>query len=101
ASVNLMRRLGHALVEIHGQHDERALVDTDSHRDLLDDWAGITHLAGEVAAAHRRWRAAEEEQRAFSERVAAAARESEYLRASLDELVRLDPEEGEEIRLAD
>ncbi|EFG8200384.1 AAA family ATPase, partial [Escherichia coli] len=36
ASVTLMRDVGHALVEIHGQHDERALVDPAAHREVLD-----------------------------------------------------------------
>ena len=40
ASVALMRDIGHALVEIHGQHDERALVDAGAHRDLLDAFGG-------------------------------------------------------------
>src|SRR5690606_28224478 len=44
ASVALMRRIGRGLVEIHGQHDERALVDTDVHRDLLDAWADLGDL---------------------------------------------------------
>ncbi len=40
-SVQLMRQAGQLLVEIHGQHDDRALVDTDAHRMLLDAFAGI------------------------------------------------------------
>ncbi|WP_163595198.1 hypothetical protein, partial [Klebsiella pneumoniae] len=35
-----MRDIGRALVEIHGQHDDRALVDPGAHRDLLDAFAG-------------------------------------------------------------
>jgi DNA repair protein RecN (Recombination protein N) len=40
ASVALMREAGQYLVEIHGQHDDRALVDTDAHRALLDAFGG-------------------------------------------------------------
>ena len=40
ASVALMRDIGRALVEIHGQHDERALVEPAAHRDLLDAFGG-------------------------------------------------------------
>ena len=40
SSVTLMRDIGRALVEIHGQHDERALVDAGAHRDLLDAFGG-------------------------------------------------------------
>ncbi len=51
ASVALMRGIGRALVEIHGQHDERALVDAGAHRELLDAFGG--HLgAARIVARH-------------------------------------------------
>src|SRR5216110_78485 len=40
-SVQVLKALGIALVEIHGQHDERALVDAATHRRLLDAYAGL------------------------------------------------------------
>ena len=49
ASVALMRDIGRALVEIHGQHDERALVEPAAHRDLLDAFGGHVGLADDVA----------------------------------------------------
>lgn len=100
-SVALMRRIGKALVEIHGQHDERALVEPESHRDLLDAWAGHTGLAHEVATAWQTWRDAVAEFSRQEVMVEAAAREADYLRASLDELTTLDPAPGEETLLAD
>ncbi|MFN3548617.1 MAG: DNA repair protein RecN [Mesorhizobium sp.] len=100
ASVALMRDIGRALVEIHGQHDERALVDADAHRDVLDQFGGH---GGELAATGRAfsaWRQAEQELARHRARVAAAAREADYLRASVEELRKLDPREGEETELA-
>ena len=41
ASVNLLKSLGEALVEIHGQHDGRAFVEPEAHRDLLDAFGGL------------------------------------------------------------
>src|SRR5271169_6653289 len=49
-SVQVLRALGAALVEIHGQHDERAFVDAATHRALLDVYAGIEDQAAEVAS---------------------------------------------------
>src|SRR6266702_4698707 len=40
-SVQTLKAVGAALVEIHGQHDERALVDASTHRRLLDAFAGL------------------------------------------------------------
>jgi len=101
ASVALMRDLGRTLVELHGQHDERALVDPAAHRDVLDAFGG--HV-GEVAAttdAFRRWRAAEQELSRHRAKVEAASREADYLRASVAELTKLDPQPGEEDELAE
>ncbi|MCT7375022.1 DNA repair protein RecN [Chelativorans salis] len=100
-SVALMRRLGHALVEIHGQHDERALVDTAAHRDLLDAFGGLTPRAEAVRTAWRAWRDAEQAFSRHRAKVEAAAREADFLRASVEELAKLDPQPDEETALAD
>src|SRR3569623_2212630 len=49
-SVQVMKQLGQALVEIHGQHDDRALVDAATHRRLLDAFGGLEADAARVAA---------------------------------------------------
>jgi DNA repair protein RecN (Recombination protein N) len=101
SSVTLMRDIGRALVEIHGQHDERALVDASAHRDLLDAFGGHVGEAESCAKAWRLWRDCEQTLATHRARVQAAAREADYLRASVAELVRLDPQPGEETELAD
>ncbi len=100
ASVALMRRIGSALVEIHGQHDERALVDTATHRGLLDEWAGLADQLGQVQRAFRHWQDLRRRHAELAARIREAAREAEYLAAALEELDRLDPQPGEEERLA-
>ena len=100
-SVQTLKAVGAALVEIHGQHDERALVDATTHRRLLDAFAG---LEKDVAAVEQLWEtrrtAADslEEHRASVER---AAREADYLRHASAELKQLAPREGEEAQLAE
>jgi DNA repair protein RecN (Recombination protein N) len=101
SSVTLMRDVGRALVEIHGQHDERALVDASAHRDLLDSFGGHFGEVKLCAAAWKRWREAEQELARHGAKVEAAAREADYLRAAVAELSRLDPQPGEETELAD
>src|SRR5579864_9114839 len=100
-SVQTLKAVGSALVEIHGQHDERALVDASTHRRLLDAFAG---LEKDVAALEALWEARRaannllEEHRAGMER---AAREADYLRHASDELRKLAPKDGEETALAE
>ncbi|MCR9135586.1 MAG: DNA repair protein RecN [Alphaproteobacteria bacterium] len=101
ASVSLMRQLGKLLVEIHGQHDDRALVEPDAHRLLLDAFGGLTGQARDVSRCYQAWRLAERAHREHREKVEEAAREADYLRDSVDELERLGPIDGEEDDLAE
>jgi len=100
-SVQLMRQAGQLLVEIHGQHDDRALVDTDAHRLLLDAFGGLGEAAGDVGALYHQWKDAERTLRRHREKVEAAAREADYLRSSVEELETLSPQDGEEDALAE
>ncbi|MER8836349.1 DNA repair protein RecN [Mesorhizobium sp. M0909] len=101
SSVTLMRDIGRALVEIHGQHDERALVDPGAHRELLDSFGGHLGAARATGQAWRHWRTCEQEFSRHRAKVEAAAREADYLRAAVAELTRLDPQPGEETELAE
>ncbi|MER9405707.1 DNA repair protein RecN [Mesorhizobium caraganae] len=101
SSVTLMRDIGHALVEIHGQHDERALVDPGAHRELLDSFGGHLGAARATGEAWRYWRGCEQDFARHRAKVEAAAREADYLRASVAELAKLDPQPGEETQLAE
>ncbi|MDI6838276.1 MAG: DNA repair protein RecN, partial [Rhizobiaceae bacterium] len=83
------------------QHDDRALVDTNAHRTLLDAFAGLTEEVAELSETYRRWKDADRQLKAHRARVEAAAREAEYLRASVEELEILSPRDGEEDELAD
>jgi len=101
ASVALMRDVGRLLVEIHGQHDDRALLDSDAHRQLLDAYAGLQDQAGDVSRLYQAWRKAERQFEDHRARVELAAREADYLRASVDELEQLSPVDDEEQQLAE
>ena len=101
ASVGLMRELGEALVEIHGQHADRALVDAGAHRDLLDAFGGLQTMVAEVGSAFNGWRRARTELDQHLKKVEEAAREADYLRASVEELSELAPLAGEEQELAE
>lgn len=100
-SVQLMRQVGQVLVEIHGQHDDRALIDTNAHRMLLDAFAGLSEEVLQVSGLYRTWRDAERAFKAHRAKVEAAAREADYIRASVEELEVLSPRDGEEEELAE
>lgn len=100
-SVQALKSLGAALVEIHGQHDDRALVDASTHRTLLDAYAGLEKDAADVAARWQALRDAETAVETHRQEVERAQREADYLRHAVEELRKLAPEAGEETALAE
>lgn len=100
-SVGLMRDIGKKLVELHGQHDERAMLDPAIHRALIDTFGGLEDQVVSIGGKWQIWQKLKKEYKAFKARVDDVAREAEYLEASVKELTELAPEPGEETLLAD
>jgi DNA repair protein RecN (Recombination protein N) len=100
-SVAVLRALGAALVEIHGQHDDRAFTDAATHRALLDAYAGLEEEAAALARLWQERRAGEAAVASHRAEVERVAREAEWLRHAVEELSRLAPEAGEETSLAE
>jgi len=98
-SAALLRDVGAYLVEIHGQHDERGLLNPRGHMDLLDAFGGLD--SGAVRVAHGAWQAAEAQLEAARAALESAARERDYLAHAVAELTAFAPEPGEEEALAD
>ncbi|MBL4918193.1 DNA repair protein RecN [Szabonella alba] len=97
ASGEVLRTLSETLVELHGQHDDRGLLNPRGHRQMLDAFAGVD--TGSARAAWTRMaraRKAETEARAA---LAAMQAEEDFLRHAVAELDSLAPEPGEEARL--
>ena len=95
-SGEVLRRLSDTLVELHGQHDDRGLLDPKGHRALLDSYGGLDPLRAETRAT---WRAVAEARKALqtAETALDAVRaEEEFLRHAVAELDALDPQPGEE-----
>jgi DNA repair protein RecN (Recombination protein N) len=100
-SVQVLKQLGEALVEIHGQHDDRALVDAATHRRLLDAYAGLEKDAANVERLWEARRTAQEAADAHRAQVERAKREGDWLRHAVEELNTLAPKTGEETQLAE
>jgi DNA repair protein RecN (Recombination protein N) len=95
-SGDVLRALSDTLVELHGQHDDRGLLNPRGHRQMLDAFGGLGALVEETRGA---WRRLGEARRALAEaeaRVAALAAEEAFLRHAVGELDKLAPEPGED-----
>jgi DNA repair protein RecN (Recombination protein N) len=100
-SVQTLRALGNTLVEIHGQHDERALLDVAAHRSLLDAFGDLRMEVDAVVGTHAALAAAGRAVAEERELLAGAQRDADYLRHAHEELSRLAPEAGEEASLSE
>jgi DNA repair protein RecN (Recombination protein N) len=98
ASAGLLRELGAMLVEIHGQHDDRGLLNPRGHRALLDAFGRLD--ARTVGDAWRGWREAEAALEKARTDLETAARDREWLDHAVAELTGFAPEPGEEATLA-
>ena len=97
-SAALLREAGSRLIEIHGQHDDRGLINPRGHRALLDIFAGVNLAA--VEKAHAAWQAAKQALETAREDQEAAEKDRDYLEHSVAELSKFAPQEGEEQELA-
>ena len=99
--VGVLKELGEALLEVHGQHETVGLLDARTHRPLLDVYGMLDGPGTDVATAWRVWREARERVADLRAEMGRAAAETEELTFRLSELDRLDPREGEETILAE
>ncbi len=96
-SGEVLRDLGEVLVELHGQHDDRGLLNPRGHRVLLDTFGGF-----DMAPLRATWRAqsaAREALRSAQEALTRAGADEDFLRHAVGELSKLQPEPGEEASL--
>ena len=99
-SVGLMRQLGEQLLEVHGQFDDRGLMDRRTHRAALDEFGGLGDLADETRTAFNTWQMKE---RALADAMASSERiaeETAELERAIEELSTLAVVPGEERELA-
>ncbi len=98
-SGEVLRALSETLIELHGQHDDRGLLNPRGHRVLLDDYAGAGNQLSAVRAA---WSQMSRARKALTETegtLAAMRAEEEFLRHAVAELDQLDPQPGEDAEL--
>jgi len=99
-SAQVMRSIARELVEIHGQHDDRALVNPALHRALVDAYGTLQGQAAGVREAYATVRLARAELADEEARIAKARADADYLRHAHAELTKLSPQPGEEDELA-
>jgi DNA repair protein RecN (Recombination protein N) len=95
-SISFLKEIGDLLVDIHGQFETYGLLNPATHRQMLDNYAGNEKLLGECSVAWQNLKSAEAALIDAKDKASRAAENEAYLRASVEELEKLSPEDGEE-----
>ena len=93
-SGELLRKISETLVELHGQHDDRGLLNPRGHMNVLDTYAGI-----DLGLLRKKWRAVADAKKTLEtarDVLVEAEKDAEYLRHSVAEIDEMAPESGEE-----
>jgi len=98
--VAFLRDAGSALVEVHGQADDRGLFDVSTHRGMLDAFAAHDGLLRETASTFAAFAEARDELAKLRTAAAVAAADADFVLHAVNELSALQPEVGEESRLS-
>ncbi|MEQ9693711.1 DNA repair protein RecN [Shimia sp. SDUM112013] len=98
-SGEVLRRLSETLVELHGQHDDRGLLNPKGHRDLLDAFGALSDRRAKVRGAWQALAARRKDLTAAEAALAEVQAEEDFLRHAVGELDKLDPQSGEEAEL--
>jgi DNA repair protein RecN (Recombination protein N) len=100
-SVNLLKTVGSALVEIHGQNESQSLTDGPVQLSLIDSYAGHQDKVIQLKEKYSHLKECEEQLELYKNASDRAAAEEDFLRHALEELEKLDPIEGEEAKLSE
>jgi DNA repair protein RecN (Recombination protein N) len=100
-SLALLRQFAALLVELHGQHADRALVNVNSHRSQLDAFGSLEKHVKAVAVAWATWSDVKTRLQEHEEALSRAEVERDYLEHAVKELSTLAPEANEEQGLAE
>lgn len=100
-SVNLLKTVGSALVEIHGQNESQSLTDGPVQLSLIDSYAGHQDKVLQLKEKYSHLKECGEQLELYKNASDRAAAEEDFLRHALEELEKLDPIEGEEAKLSE
>ncbi|MEM9060455.1 MAG: DNA repair protein RecN [Pseudomonadota bacterium] len=98
-SSKVLSEVGDLLIEVHGQHDDRGLLNPRGHRALLDAFGGLDGSAAEVRRLWAAWQALRRELDQAQLALEQSAADADFLRHSVDELEALAPQPGEDAEL--
>jgi len=100
-TATVLGEIGRLLVNLHGQHEAQALLDSESQRSILDEFGGATSQAARVRTSHAELNSVRREIATLTSRASEAERRADYLRHVTREIEDAKPVPGEDVKLED
>jgi len=94
-TLNDLREFGDLVIAIHGQHAHQALLNPDTHREQLDEFAGVTELTHALKQQFGRWQQADKNYREFRDNAQALQERADLIRFQLNDFDQLELKQGE------
>jgi len=98
-SVEILRKISEVLVELHGQHDDRGLLNQRGHRALLDDFAALEPVLKTTREAWKTLSSTQNALQQLRQHIESVEKDREYLQFAVQEFCDLNPEIGEDAAL--
>ncbi|MDD7185674.1 MAG: DNA repair protein RecN [Oscillospiraceae bacterium] len=99
SSASVLKEIGNLLINIHGQHDNQILMDSEKHIKILDSFGGISELLEDYQESFRKLQASARKLGELRKIEHSKAERSRYLNTVIDEIGSLELSEDEEISL--
>ena len=96
---NFLNKVGEELVEIHGQHDQRGLLNPSFHRDILDEYGGLTDQRKKVSFLYEKWKEIADKYQEILNHKDSIEQEIDYLEHVCNEIKNMNVQKGEEDEL--
>jgi DNA repair protein RecN (Recombination protein N) len=101
ATVSLLKEIGDQLADIHGQQEQRSLLDLSTHLEWLDDYGGNAALVNDVKTSYRKLRATARQLASLETNEQERLRQIDMLQFQIEEIRRINPQPGEQEALED
>lgn len=99
ATASMLREIGSLLINIHGQHDNQILLDSEKHMEILDNFGGDVTLLNEYRSSFKELQSTARKLGELKKAEQSKAERSRYLREIIEDMKELDLEENEDEQL--
>ncbi len=101
STVAILKEIATGLIDIHGQHDTRILIDNNNQRELLDNYSGLSKILNEYGEAFRNFSRISRKIKQLEDENAQKDEKAERLKKQINEIEKLKLKKGQENEISE